>query len=144
MAEKSNFNSAVDALIKGMDGFVTTKTVVGQPVEVGEVTIVPLADVSFGIGAGVFAGEGQNGKNNAGGGLSGKIIPSAVLVIGKDGSTRMVRTREKEDTFTHIVNMAPGIINRFLKKDDDVSDADAVDDEDVKKAAKDADKEEKP
>ena len=93
MADKSNFNATVDALFKGMDSFVTTKTVVGEAMEVGNVTIVPLADVSFGIGAGAFAG---NGKNNDGGGLGGKIRPAAILIIGKDGSTKLVRTDEKD------------------------------------------------
>lgn len=110
MADKSNFNATVDALFKGMDSFVTTKTVVGEAMEVGNVTIIPLADVSFGIGAGAFAG---NGKNNDGGGLGGKIRPAAILIIGKDGSTKLVRTDEKEDLVDRILGMAPGIINRF-------------------------------
>ena len=110
MADKSNFNATVDALFKGMDSFVTTKTVVGEAMEVGNVTIVPLADVSFGIGAGAFAG---NGKNNDGGGLGGKIRPATILIIGKDGSTKLVRTDEKEDLVDRILGMAPGIINRF-------------------------------
>ena len=39
MADKSNFNATVDALFKGMDSFVTTKTVVGEAMEVGNVTM---------------------------------------------------------------------------------------------------------
>ena len=92
MADKSNFNETVNALFRGMDSFVTTKTVVGEAQKLGDITIVPLADVSFGIGAGAFAG---NGKNNDGGGLGGKITPSAVLVIAADGSTKIIRTDEK-------------------------------------------------
>lgn len=115
MADKSNFNATVDALFKGMDGFVTTKTVVGEAQKLGEVTIVPLADVSFGIGAGAFAG---NGKNNDGGGIGGKITPSAVLVIAKDGSTKLIRTDEKEDLVSRLIGMAPGLINKFTGKND--------------------------
>lgn len=114
MADKSNFNETVDALFKGMDGFVTTKTVVGEAQKLGDVTIVPLADVSFGIGAGAFAG---NGKNNDGGGIGGKITPSAVLVIAKDGSTKLIRTDEKEDLVSRLIGMAPGLINKFTGKD---------------------------
>ncbi|MCI8402234.1 MAG: sporulation protein [Lachnospiraceae bacterium] len=116
MADKSNFNATVDALFKGMDSFVTTKTVVGEAQKLGDVTIVPLADVSFGIGAGAFTG---NGKSNDGGGLGGKIIPSAVLIIGKDGSTNLIRTGEKEDLVSRLVNMAPGIISKFTGKGKD-------------------------
>lgn len=114
MADKSNFNETVDALFKGMDGFVTTKTVVGEAQKVGDVTIVPLADVSFGIGAGAFAG---NGKNNDGGGLGGKITPSAVLVIAKDGGSKLIRMDEKEDLVSRLIGMAPGLINKFTSKD---------------------------
>ena len=135
MADKSNFNATVDALFKGMDSFVTTKTVVGQAMEVGEVTIVPLADVSFGIGAGAFA---SNGKNNDGGGLGGKITPSAILIIGKDGSTKLVRTDEREDLVSRLVGMAPGIINKFTAKSGEPhSEAEAAA-EDMMEKAKDA------
>lgn len=118
MAEKNNFNANVDALFRGMDSFVTTKTVVGEAKNLGDVTIVPLADVSFGVGA----GEG-------GGGLGGKISPTAVLIIGKDGSTRMVRTDEKEDMVSKIISMAPGIISKFTNKNAGPSDADSAVDE---------------
>ena len=107
MAASNTFNANVDSMFKGMDNFVTTKTVVGQAQVLGDVTIVPLADVSFGMGAG-----------NMGGGLGGKITPSAVLVIAKDGSTKMIRMDEKQDMISKLVDAAPGLINKFMKKDE--------------------------
>ncbi|NLZ83855.1 MAG: sporulation protein, partial [Clostridiales bacterium] len=63
----NNFNSTVESLFKGMDSFLTTKTVVGDAVKFDDGTIVlPLVEVSFGVGAGAFAGDS---KNNAGGGM---------------------------------------------------------------------------
>ena len=106
MAANNTFNANVDSMFKGMDNFVTTKTVVGQAQVLGDVTIVPLADVSFGMGAG-----------NAGGGLGGKITPSAVLVIAKDGSTKMIRMDEKQDMVSMLIDMAPGLFSKFTKKD---------------------------
>ena len=86
MAE-NNFNSTVESLFKGMDNFITTKTVVGDAVRVDENTIIlPLVEVSFGVAAGAFAGEK---KNNAGGGMGGKICPSSVLVI-QNGTSKLV------------------------------------------------------
>ena len=65
MAEnKNNFDTTVASLFKGMDSFVSAKTVVGDAVTVNDTIILPLVDVSFGVGAGAFAGEK---KNNAGG-----------------------------------------------------------------------------
>lgn len=54
MAETS-FNQTVESLFKGMDSFLSTKTVVGDAVKFEDGTIIlPLVDVSFGVGAGSF------------------------------------------------------------------------------------------
>ena len=65
-----------DDLLKAMEKFITTKSVVGEPVVVGDTIILPMADVSFGMGIGTFS-KGETGS----GGVGGKIVPSAVLVI---------------------------------------------------------------
>ena len=39
-----------DDLLKAMEKFITTKSVVGEPVVVGDTIILPMADVSFGMG----------------------------------------------------------------------------------------------
>jgi uncharacterized spore protein YtfJ len=114
-----NFNSTVESLFKGMDSFITTKTVVGDAVKIEDGTIIlPLVEVSFGVAAGAFAGEN---KNNAGGGMGGKITPSSVLVI-KDGTSKLVNIKE-QDSVTKILDMVPDLINKFTKgskKKDDV------------------------
>jgi len=51
MAEITNFSGVVDSLLNGMDGFLSSKTVVGDATRIDDTIIVPLLDVSFGIGA---------------------------------------------------------------------------------------------
>ena len=48
MADNS-FNNTVESLFKGMDSFITTKTVVGDAIHIGDTIILPLVDVSFGF-----------------------------------------------------------------------------------------------
>ena len=109
---ENNFNATVESLFKGMDSFLTTKTVVGDAVKFDDGTIIlPLVEVSFGVGAGAFAGDR---KNNAGGGLGGKITPSSVLVI-QNGSSKLVNVKEK-DSMSKILDMVPDVINKFAKK----------------------------
>ena len=48
MADNS-FNNTVESLFKGMDSFITTKTVVGDAIHIGDTIILPLVDVSFGV-----------------------------------------------------------------------------------------------
>lgn len=117
----NNFNATVESLFKGMDSFLSTKTVVGDAVKIDDGTIIlPLVEVSFGVGAGAFAGEK---KNNAGGGLGGKITPSSVLVL-QNGSSKVVNVRE-QDSVSKILDMVPDLINKFTKggkKKDDLDD----------------------
>ena len=123
MAEnnKNSFDTTVASLFKGMDAFISAKTVVGDAVTVKDTIILPLVDVSFGVGAGAFAGDK---KNNAGGGMTGKVTPSAVLVI-QNGATKLVNIKN-QDTVTKI-------IDKFKGKDEKV-----VTDADIDEAIEDA------
>lgn len=107
---ENNFNATVASLFKGMEGFLTTKTVVGDAVKFDDGTIMlPLVDVSFGVGAGAFTENGK--RNNAGGGMGGKIQPSAILVI-KDGETKLVNVKN-QDGLTKVLDMVPDFVDKF-------------------------------
>lgn len=122
MAE-NNFLGVMDSLMKGMNTILSTKTVVGEPMKLADDTvIVPLVDVSFGVGAGASAGEKKNG---GGGGLSGKLTPSAVLVI-KNGNTRLVNIKN-QDTMTKVLDMIPDVVDRLTTpKEKMIDDEEAV------------------
>ena len=108
MAE-NKFNATVSALFEGMDSVISSKTVVGDAIHVGDTIIIPLMDVSFAIGAGAFNKE--NGKDSGAGGLGGKMSPSAVLVI-QNGKTRLVNVKN-QDTIVKILDMIPDMIDRI-------------------------------
>ena len=126
MADNS-FNNTVESLFKGMDSFITTKTVVGDAIHIGDTIILPLVDVSFGVAAGAFS---QEKKNNGAGGMGGKINPSAVLVI-QNGVTKLVNIKN-QDGMTKILDMVPYFINKFTsgKDTDDIIDDVVSDDTD--------------
>ena len=126
MADKENFQGVVEALLKGMDTVLSTKTVVGEATTVGDTIILPLVDVSFGVAA----GAGSNGQKNSAsgaGGLGGKMTPSAVLVI-KDGNTKLVNIKNK-DAVTKVLDMVPDLVEKFTKpkQKEEMSDKDVVD-----------------
>ena len=121
MADNS-FHTTVESLFKGMDSFITTKTVVGDAIHIGDTIILPLVDVSFGVAAGAFS---QEKKNNGAGGMGGKIMPSAVLVI-QNGTTKLVNIKN-QDGVTKILDMVPDFVNKFSSKNDVVSEDSAAD-----------------
>ena len=111
MAENNyndTFKNNVEALFSGMDAFLSTKAVVGEAVEVGDSIMIPLADVSFGLGAGANSG---NDKDKGAGGMGAKVSPTAILMIAKDGTTKLVSLKN-QDALSKIIDMAPDIITK--------------------------------
>ena len=107
----NNFKGTVEALFHGMDGVVSSKTVVGEAIHINDTIILPLVDVSFAVGAGAFNAEK---KERGAGGIGGKMTPCAVLVI-QNGHTRLVNIKN-QDTITKILDMVPDVLDRFTSK----------------------------
>ncbi len=122
-----SFQSTVDSLFKGMENFITTKTVVGEAIHIGDTILLPLVDVTFGVAA---SAKTEEKKNTGGGGMGGKMSPSAVLII-RDGVTKMVSVKA-QDSMTKILDMVPDIVSRF------VPGSKTAEDEEVKEAYEEA------
>lgn len=110
----------LDILFNKMENFISSKTVVGDAVKVGEVTLIPLVDVNVGVAAG--AGE----KGQGGGGLGAKIMPSAVIAV-YNGNVQLINIKN-QDAISKLIDMAPGIVSKlnfgsaFGKKSEDNAD----------------------
>lgn len=106
---------SVDDLIKTLLGefqqIVKTETVVGEPMTVGEVTIIPVSKVSFGFGAG--GGGGESGKKGGGSGTGGgaTLEPLAFLVV-RDGKVQILPLKEKEGTVEKILELVPDLYSK--------------------------------
>ena len=83
-----NLTDNLKTIFQEMEDFLTTRAVVGEPIEVGAITLIPVINVTFGMGTGGGSGEGAKDstshKGGAGAGLGAKISPTAVIVI-KEG-----------------------------------------------------------
>lgn len=122
MAE-NNITGVIESLMRGMNTVLSTKTVVGEATKIGDTIILPLVDVTFGVGAGSSVGDKKNGGV---GGFSGKLTPSAVLVI-KNGSTKLVNIKN-QDAVTKVLDMIPDIVDKFTApKEEMIGDDDAID-----------------
>lgn len=118
-----NFKATVESLFRGMDGVISSKTVVGEAIHINGTIILPLVDVSFGIGAGAFCGEK---KEKGIGGIGGKMSPSAVIVI-QNGRTKLVNIKN-QDTITKILDMVPDVVDRFTSgKEEKMTEEDVMD-----------------
>ena len=110
-------------MFDGMDKFMSSKTVVGDVVHIKDKIIVPLIDVSFGVGAGAWD---KAEKGSAAGGLGGKMSPAAVLVISDDG-IKMVPVSRSQDVVSKLIDMVPDVVAKFKGKDTDDDTKEVVD-----------------
>lgn len=117
----NQFSATVESLFKGMDNFVTTKTVVGEAVKIDDTIILPLVDVTCGMAAGAF---NQSAKNNGAGGMSAKMSPSAILVI-QNGVTKLVNIKH-QDAVTKVLDLVPDFVNKFVGGKENQISPDAV------------------
>jgi len=80
----------MQAAVGEIETALDNKRVIGDPITVGDYTIIPLISVGFAVGVGsgtgksdeLIKGEGFGGASAGGGGLK----PVAVVVIGPDGA----------------------------------------------------------
>lgn len=100
-----DFNESVDVLFEKVEDLVSTKTVVGDAIVIGNMTLLPMIEVAVG------AGVGAKSNVDAAGGVGAKITPSAVLVI-QDGNIQMINIKN-QDAVSKLVDMAPGIVHKL-------------------------------
>ncbi|MBO4835385.1 MAG: GerW family sporulation protein [Lachnospiraceae bacterium] len=107
MAE--NFEGTVGALMNSLENYVSTKTIVGEPIQYKDIVVFPMADVSFGVAAGAF---NKDTKTNGAGGAGAHISPSAVLII-QNGTSKVVNIKDK-DSINKLIEIIPDIMNKLL------------------------------
>ena len=90
------------------------QSVVGDPVEVGKTTVIPLVRLGFGFGGGGTSGkDGERGGTGGGGGVQ----PVAVLVV-KDGDVRLERMSGQSgfsSATNTVVDLVKSALDRWMK-----------------------------
>ncbi len=130
-----DFNESVNILFDKVEDLVSTKTVVGNAIVIGDITILPFIDVSVGAAA------GAKESIHAMGGVGAKITPSAVMVIQKDSVQIMQITHH--DAISKLIDMAPSITDKlnfgsvFSSRNKDDQDPPNDDDNDTNDTPKD-------
>ena len=107
---------------------VDVNTIIGQPIQVGEVTLIPVSKVSFGFASGGSDWVGKNQKvdaDNAFGGGAGSgvnIVPVSFLVV-KGDLVRLIPISSQPNTgVDRIIDMVPEVVDKvtgFIEKQKD-------------------------
>jgi len=93
---------------------VDVNSVIGEPIVVGDTTIIPVSKVSVGFGGG--GSDFTKGSDAFGGGAGGgvKVQPICFLVVNKDGNVRMMPVPVPANTTPdRIVEMIPDTLDKI-------------------------------
>ena len=108
----ANGSEVFNTLFEKLEKFIRTETVVGEPIQVGSITMVPIITVMFGVGGGEGSGKDNKGNDGSGGGGGAgcKITPNAILVI-KDDELSVVPLTSR-GSLERIAEMVPEIMSK--------------------------------
>lgn len=114
-----NLPNMLDKTIEKIREMVNANTVVGEPITTPDgVTIIPVSNVSIGLGGGgsdfVSKNVNANKENPFGGGVGAgvKVSPVAFLIV-KDGSVRVLPVATPANTTAdRLVEMIPDTLDK--------------------------------
>lgn len=116
MDGKTQVNESLETLFSHLEKFLKTETVVGEPIIVGETTLIPIITVSFGCAGGGGGGKDEKGNDGTGTGVGvgAKISPDAVIVI-RQGDVTLLPIKSRTN-LENLVGMVPEIVKKMKFK----------------------------
>lgn len=116
MQNTFSVNENINLIFEKLESFLKTKTVVGEPLTVGDTTIIPFINLSFGLGSGGGNGGDEKCGNGSGGGggAGAKVSPTAILVI--RGDQVELLPIKKTGGLDKLLDMVPDIVDKIKDK----------------------------
>ena len=134
MEKKHPVNELMEETIQRIRQAVDANTIVGQPIQAGEVTIIPVSKVSFGFGTGGSELDGKGPQPHplgGGGGAGVKVTPVCFLVVSGTNVRVLPTAPYPESSLDRVLDLIPdavGKVSEFLEKKKDKGTDEALDD----------------
>lgn len=119
---ENNIKSIMDTTMEKLRAMVDADVITGTPTVIGDVTLIPVSKVAFGLATGGsdFPSKNQGQLFGGGGGAGVTVSPVAFIVI-SGGNVKMLPVYNELTTVEKAVSMAPEIIEKakelFPKKE---------------------------
>lgn len=117
----NSINSIIDVTMDKLRAMVDADIMTGTPIEVGNITLIPVSRVSFGLATGGSDFPSKNGQLFGGGGGAGvTVVPIAFMAVCGD-DVKMLPVYNEVSNMERAIAMAPEIIEKakelFSKKE---------------------------
>lgn len=110
---ENNIKGIMDVTMDKLRAMVDADTIIGSPITVGDVTLLPVSKVSFGLATGGsdFPSKNQTELFGGGGGAGVTINPVAFIAVSGQ-NVRMMPVYNELSAVDKAINMAPDVIER--------------------------------
>lgn len=120
MSENS-IKNIMDVTMDKLRAMVDANTIIGNPIVVDGVTLIPVSKVSFGLATGGsdFPSKTQSGLFGGGGGAGVTVSPVAFIAV-SNGNVKMMPVYNELTSFDKAIAMAPDVLEKakeVFKKD---------------------------
>ncbi len=117
-----NINSIMEVTMDKIRSLVDSETIIGNPINVGELTIIPVSKVSFGLASGGsdFPAKSTGGKVFGGGGGAGATVTPMCFLVIKGNEVKLLSATATESPIEKAIDAMPGIVDKvsaLFKKD---------------------------
>lgn len=120
---ENNIKGIMDVTMEKLRAMVDADTITGSPIVVGDITLIPVSRVSFGLATGGSDFPTKNSDKQlfgGGGGAGVTVVPVAFIAI-QGGNVKMLPIYNDLTTVEKAISMAPEIIDKakelFPKKE---------------------------
>lgn len=112
MAEH-NIEAIMNVTLENLKAMVDADTIIGSPVVVGEVTLIPVSKVSFGLATGGSDLPSKASSNLFGGGGGAGVTVTPIAFISVCGSNvKMLQVNAEQSPVTKLIDQGPEIVQR--------------------------------
>ena len=110
---ESNIKGIMDTTMDKLRAMVDADTIIGTPVVVGNITLIPVSKVSFGLATGGsdFPNKNQSQIFGGGAGAGVSVVPIAFIAVNGE-NVHMMPIYNEATSFDKALNMAPEIIDK--------------------------------
>ena len=112
MSENS-IKNIMDVTMDKLRAMVDANTIIGNPIVVGDITLIPVSKVSFGVATGGsdFPSKTQSGLFGGGGGAGVTVSPVAFIAV-SDGNAKMMPVYNELSSVEKAIAMAPEVLEK--------------------------------
>lgn len=110
---ENNLSNLMEIATEKLRAMVDADTIIGTPLNVGKITLIPVSKISFGLATGGsdFPTKNSGTVFGGGGGAGMTVSPVAFIAVNGD-NVHMLPVYNEMGTMDKAINMAPELIDK--------------------------------